>query len=78
MKLTLPKWRLGNPPGLLKLQSLIAKVKTPRIGVLFISLKNYQSVNVENGLTLAIWTSTAHVMTKRRVENQIDNLTPNH
>jgi hypothetical protein len=50
MTLTLPKWGLGNPLGLSKLQSLIAGVKTPRIEVFFISLKNYQSVDVENGL----------------------------
>jgi len=50
MKLTFPKLGLGSPLGLLKLQSLIVRVKTPRIGVFFISLKNYQSANVENGL----------------------------
>jgi hypothetical protein len=50
MTFTLPKWGLGSPLGLLKLQSLIAGVKTPCIDVFFISLKNYQSVNVENGL----------------------------
>jgi hypothetical protein len=50
MKLTLPKWGLGNPSGLPKLQSSIAGVKTLRIGVFFISLESYQSLNVENGL----------------------------
>jgi len=46
-----PEMGLGSPLRLLKLQSLIARVKTPRIGAVFISLENYQSVNVENGLT---------------------------
>jgi hypothetical protein len=59
MKLTFPKLGLGSPPGLPKLQSLIAKAKTPYIGVFFISLKSYQSVDVENGLAWAIWTSIA-------------------
>jgi len=36
MKLTLSKLGLGSPPGLPKLQSSIARVKTPRIGVFFI------------------------------------------
>ncbi len=50
MKLTLLKWGLGSPQGLPKLQSSIAGVKTPRLGVFFISLEIYQSVDVENGL----------------------------
>jgi hypothetical protein len=50
MTLTLSKWGLASPLGLLKLQSSIAGVKTPRIEVLFISLERYQSVDVENGL----------------------------
>ncbi len=50
MKLT-PSWELGNPSGLPKLQSSIAGVKTPYIEAFFILLKNYQSVDVENGLT---------------------------
>jgi hypothetical protein len=78
MTFTLPKWGLGSPSGLPKLQSLIAGVKTPRIKVFFISLKSYQSVDVENGLALAIWTYVAQVMTKRKVGTQIGNLTPDH
>jgi hypothetical protein len=50
MRLTLPKWEFGSPLGLPKLQSLIVGVKTPRIKVFFISLENYQSIDVENGL----------------------------
>jgi hypothetical protein len=78
MKLTLPKLGLGSSLGLPKLQNSIAGVKTPRIGALFISLERHQNLNVENGLTWAIWTSIAHIMAKRRVGNQISNLTPNH
>jgi len=78
MKLTLLKWGLGSPLGLPKLQSSIAKVKTPRIGVLFISLESYQSVDVENGFAWAIWTSTTHVMAKKKAGSQTDNLTPDH
>jgi hypothetical protein len=47
MRLTLPKWGLGSPPGLPKLQSSIAGVKTPRLEVFFISLESYRSVDVE-------------------------------
>jgi hypothetical protein len=50
MKLTFPKWELGSPPGLLKLQNSIAGSKTPCIGALFISLESYRSVDVKNGL----------------------------
>jgi hypothetical protein len=38
MKLTLPKVGTWSPLGLLKTQSLIAGVKTPRIEVFFIPL----------------------------------------
>jgi hypothetical protein len=78
MKFTLPKWGLGSPPGLPKLQSLILGVKTPYIGVLLIPLENYLSVDVENGLAWAIWTSIAQVLAKRKAGNQIGNLTPDH
>jgi len=70
MKLTLPK--LGLP----KFQSLITGVKTPRIQVFFISLESYESVDVENGLAWAIWTSTTQVMAKRKARSQTNNLTP--
>jgi hypothetical protein len=78
MKLTLSKWGLGSPLGLPKIKSSIAGVKTPRIGMFFISLEIYQSVDVENGLAWAIWTFAAHVMAKRRVASQTGNLTPDH
>jgi len=47
---TLPKWGLGSPSILSKLQSSIAKVKTPRLEAFFISLESYRSVDVKNGL----------------------------
>ncbi len=78
MTLTLPKWGLGSPLGLPKLQSSIIRFKTPCIGVLFISLKSYQSVNVENGLARAIWTFAAQVMAKRKVGSQTGSLTLDH
>jgi hypothetical protein len=78
MTFTLPKWGLGSPTGLPKLQSRIAGVKTPRIGVFFISLESYESVDVENELAWAIWTSAAQVIWKRRAGNQTGNLTPDH
>jgi hypothetical protein len=39
MKFTLPKLGTWSPPGLPKTQSLITRVKTPRIGVFLISLE---------------------------------------
>jgi hypothetical protein len=78
MKLTLPKLGLGSPSGLSKFQSSIAGVKTPRIGVFFMSLESYQSVDVKNGLAWAIWTSLTQVMVKRKVGSQTTSLTPNH
>jgi len=78
MKLTLPKWGLRSTLGLLKLQSLIAKVKTPRIMVFFISLGSYRSVVVENGLAWAIWTSATHIMAKRKAGSQNGSLIPDH
>ncbi len=59
MRFTLPKWGLGSPLGLLKSHGSIAGVKTPCIGVFFISLESYWSVDIENGLAWAIWTFTA-------------------
>jgi hypothetical protein len=41
-------------------------------------LKNYWSVDVENGLAWAIWTSEALVMVKRKARSQTGNLTLDH
>jgi hypothetical protein len=75
MKLALPKLGLGSPLGFLKRNNSITRVRTPRIEVLFISLENYQSVDVKNGLAWAIWTFTAQVMAKRRARSQTGRLT---
>jgi hypothetical protein len=66
MRLTFPNWGLGHQSGLPKLQSSIVGVKTPRLRVFFISLESYWSVDVENGLALAIQKSAAQVMAKKR------------
>jgi hypothetical protein len=78
VKSTLPKVGSWSPLGLLKTQSSIAGVKTPCIGVLFMALKRSWSLDVQNGLAWAIWTSTAQVMGKRRADSQIGSLTPDH
>jgi hypothetical protein len=56
----------------------IVRVKTPRLKTFFISLESYWSVNVENGLTWAIWTYAAQIMAKRGAGSQTGNLTPDH
>ncbi len=78
MTLTLLKWGLGSPSRLSKLQSSIAGVKKPCLEAFFISLENYQSVDVKNGLAWAIWTFVAQIMAKRRARSQTSNLTPNY
>jgi hypothetical protein len=78
MTLTLPKWGLGSPLGLPKLQSSIVRVKTHRFETFFMTLESYWSVNVENDLAWAIWTSSAQVMAKRRARSQTGSLTPDH
>jgi len=78
MKLTLPKWGLGSPHGLSNFQNSISGVKTPHIEVFSMALESYQSVDVENGFAWVIWTSVTHVMTKRRVGSQTNNLIPDH
>jgi hypothetical protein len=52
--------------------------QTPRIGVLLVSLERSWSVDVQNGLAGAIWTSTTQVMGKRRAESQTGSLIPDH
>jgi len=68
MRLTLSKWGFGSPSWLLKFQSSITGVKTPRMGAFFILLESYWSADVENGLAWTIWTSAAQVMAKRRAQ----------
>jgi hypothetical protein len=62
----LEKVRIWSPPGLPNVQSSTARPKTPRIEVFLVSLERSWSVDIENGLLLAIWTSAAQVMGKRR------------
>ncbi len=78
MKLTFSKLGLGSPPRFPKIQSSIAGVKTPCIGVFLISLESYQSLDVDNGLVWAIWTFVAQVMAERKVRNQTSSLIPDH
>jgi hypothetical protein len=42
-------------------------IKTLCIEAFFITLESYRSVDVENGLALAIWTFATKVMTKKRL-----------
>jgi hypothetical protein len=76
--LTLPKMGLESPPGLPKIQSSIARVKTPRLEVFFILLERSWSVDVQNGLAWAIWTFSAQVMVEWKAGSQTGSLTPDH
>jgi hypothetical protein len=76
-----PKWTpmlgVGVPKGLPNLQSAIAGVKSPCLKKVFISLKRSWSVDVQNGLAWAIWTSVKQVMGKRKAKSQIGSLREN-
>jgi hypothetical protein len=50
----LEKRRIWSPPRLPNVQSSTARSKTPRIGVFLVSLERSWSVDIENGLVLAI------------------------
>jgi hypothetical protein len=67
--LTLPKMGLESPLVLPKIQSSIARVKTPCLGMFFIPLERSWSVNVQNSLAWVIWTFAAQVMVERRAES---------
>jgi hypothetical protein len=71
-------WDLGTLRDSQNFRVRLQGSKTPCIGVFFISLESYQSVDVENGLAWAIWTSAAQVMAKRRAESQTGSSTPDH
>jgi hypothetical protein len=75
---TLPKLGIWSPLGLPNVQSSTARPKTPRIEVFLVSLERSWSVDIENGLALAIWTSVTQVMGKRRAGSQTSSLTPDH
>jgi hypothetical protein len=70
MKFTLPKVGTWSPLGLPKTQSLIVGVKTPCIEVFFIPLERTWTLDIQNGFAWAIWTSSAHVMGKRKARSQ--------
>jgi hypothetical protein len=55
MQFTLPKVRKWSPLGLSKTQKTIWGVKSPHLGVFFISMKSSWSVDAQNGLACAIW-----------------------
>ncbi len=74
----LEKLGIWSPPGLPNVQSSTARPKTPRIGVFLVSLERSLSVDIENALALAIWTSVTQVMGKRRAGSQTASLTPDH
>jgi hypothetical protein len=74
----LEKLGIWSPPGLPNVQSSTARGKTPRIGVLLVSLERSWNVDIENALELAIRTSAAQVMGKRRAGSQTGSLTPDH
>jgi hypothetical protein len=78
MQLTLPKVGKWSPPGLPKTQKTIWGVKSPRLGAFFISMKRSWSVDTQKRLALAIWTSAAQVIGKRRVGSQTASLIPDH
>jgi hypothetical protein len=46
--------------------------------VFLMSLERSSNVDIENGLALAIRTSAAQVMGKRRARSQTGSLTPDH
>jgi hypothetical protein len=75
---TLGKVGSWSPPGLPNVQSSITRRKTPRIGVFLVSLQRSWNVDIENALALAIRTSSAQVMGKRRAGSQTGSLTPDH
>jgi hypothetical protein len=74
----LEKVRIWSRPGLPNVQSSTARSKTPRIEVFLVSLERSWRVDIENGLALAIWTSAAQVMGKRRAGSQTGSLTPDY
>jgi len=67
----LEKLKVWSPPGLPNVQSSITRPKTPRIDVFLMSLERSWNVVIENGLALAIRTSEAQVMGKRRAGSQV-------
>jgi len=74
----LEKLEVGSLPGLPNVQSSTSRGKTPRIEVFLVSLERSWNVDIVNVLALAIRTSAAQVMGKRRAGSQTASLTPDH
>jgi hypothetical protein len=74
----LEKLEVGSLPGLPNVQSSTARGKIPRLEVFLVSLERSWNVDIENALALAIRTSAAQVMGKRRAGSQTGSLTPDH
>jgi len=66
----LEKLEIWSPLGLPNVQSSTERPQTPCIEVFLVSLERSWNVDIENGLALAIWTSAAQVMGKRRARSQ--------
>jgi hypothetical protein len=66
---TWKSWELESS-GTPECSELDSKGKTPRIVVFLMSLERSWNLDIENALALAIRTSTAQVMGKRRVRSQ--------
>jgi hypothetical protein len=74
----LEKLEVWSPSGLPNVQSSTTRHKTTRIEAFLVSLERSWNVDIENGLALAIRTSAAQVMGKRRARSQTGSLTPDH
>ncbi len=68
----LEKLGIWSPSGLPNVQISTSRGKTPRIGVFLMSLERSWNVDIENALALAIRTSVAQVMGKRRAGSQTE------
>jgi hypothetical protein len=74
----IPKMGTWESSGTPKTSEFNCRVKTPRLEAFSMSSEIYWSVDVENGLAWAIWTSVAQVMAKRSAESQTGSLTPDY
>jgi hypothetical protein len=64
--------------GILNFQKAIVRVKTKWIEEFLLSLESFWNLDVYNEFAWPICTFETQVMAKRRVENQIGSLIPNH
>jgi hypothetical protein len=75
---TLGKSGIWSPSGLPNVQSSTTRGKPRCIGVFLVLLERSWNIDIENALALAIQTSAAQVMGKRKAGSQTGNLTPDH